>query len=117
MPKPFSPAPLDLRKLLVSSQRPPIPKAPLLGPIIPKASLVKTGKAKYTPSTVPREPSTQNFVKQATIPVFNAQVVPVLIKHQDCNEDLIVGSFTKSKLIWAGSQKKGTTLPLPRSLM
>ena len=109
MPQPFPPAPLDLQKLLVSPQRPPNPKAPLLGPITPKTSLIKTGKAKYTLSTAPPKVIDSEFVKQAMDPALNDQVSPVLRKHQDCNEDLLLGSFTKSKLIWDGSQKKGAT--------
>ena len=55
MPQPFPPVPLDLQKLIVSSQRPPNPKAALLGPTIPKASGVKTGKAIYNPPYRPPE--------------------------------------------------------------
>ena len=36
-------------------------------------------------------------------------MVPFLRKHENCNDDLFIGSFTKRNLIWDGSQKKGTS--------
>ena len=110
LPQPFPPIPLDLQRLLVASKAPKPNATPqrVAAPQIPPQNKVKY----YQPPAKPQKhlpfDLDSDFVKQARIPSFDVKAVPFLRKHESCNEDLFLGSFTKSNLIWAGSQKKGT---------
>ena len=110
LPQPFPPIPLDLQRLLVASKahKPQALPQRVTLPHIPPQNKVKY----YQPPDKPQKHLPINldsdFVKQARIPAFDVKAVPFLRKHESCNEDLFLFPFTKSNMIWAGSQKKGT---------
>ena len=45
-------------------------------------------------------------MERASVPQFDPDRVPGLAKHPSYNDDLRLGSFTQSKLVWADVQKK-----------
>ena len=100
-----------MQKLSIASRKAPQLQGNSPGAVIPKVTQVYKGTPKIQgalSANIPPGTFDSEFVKQARIPTFNPEKVPFLKKHASYNEDLFLSSFTKSNLIWPGTQKKGT---------
>ena len=54
-------------------------------------------------------------MERAQIPNFDPSKVPPATPQENYNDDLFLGSFSKSKKVWAGVQKRGTSPQIEES--
>ena len=53
--------------------------------------------------------SSDGFKERADVDEFDPTKSPIMARCNDCNDDLSLGCFQKSSLIWGGSRKKGVS--------